>query len=128
MHFLYYICMCLYMCTLVCSAQCAVFFTLFIMYILYPQALSAVSLHQSVFTIYPWRNPFLVGSVMLPILLHICVLYTPYLNTVFGLRPLSLLEWRVVIALSLPIVLVEEGLKVCVYTSMYTYVFICIHM
>ena len=103
-----YICVCI-------SVQCTVCYTLFIPYTLLSQALSAVSLHQSVFTIYPWRNPFLVGSVMLPILLHICVLYTPYLNTVFGLRPLSLLEWRVVIALSLPIVLVEEGLKVCIY-------------
>jgi len=50
--------------------------------------------------------------VTLPILLHLSVLYTPSLAALFQLTPLSKLEWKIVAAFSLPLVLLEEILKI----------------
>ena len=59
------------------------------------KALSAVSLDSSLFTVQPWQNPWLIISVIIPLLLHALVLYTPSLNIVFGLSPLTKEEWKV---------------------------------
>ena len=59
------------------------------------KALSAVSLESSLFTVQPWQNPWLIISVIIPLLLHALVLYTPSLNIVFGLSPLTTEEWKV---------------------------------
>ena len=53
-------------------------------------------------------------------LLHLAVLYTPSLATVFQLAPLSVQDWRSVAAFSLPLVLLEECLKLlarCLHVS-----------
>lgn len=59
------------------------------------KALSAVSLQQSMFTIQPWKNPWLLAGVLFPALLHLAVMYTPILSQIFSISRLSLDEWKV---------------------------------
>jgi len=75
------------------------------------KALSAVSLTQSMFSISPLQNPYLLLGVAIPFLMHLAVLYVPALSGLFGLHPLSGREWKVVLALAAPILMVEEVLK-----------------
>lgn len=75
------------------------------------KALSAVSLRQSLLRVPPWRNSFLLPAVMLPGLLHVALVSTPFTRQVFGLQPLSRADWKVVALLSLPVLLLEEALK-----------------
>jgi len=75
------------------------------------RAMCAVSESESLFTKPPWANRWLLAGVTLPVLLHLGVLYTPSLATLFQLSPLSKLEWKIVAAFSLPLVLLEEILK-----------------
>ena len=75
------------------------------------KALSAVSLDGSLFHVPAWKNKWLLLGVTVPYLLHMAVLYVPFLANTFGLAPLSRREWEVILKFSLPILLVEELLK-----------------
>jgi Ca2+-transporting ATPase len=59
------------------------------------KALSAVSLNQSILTLPPTKNQWLVLSVVVPMILHLFVMYLPILNQFLGVQPLSLREWKV---------------------------------
>ena len=59
------------------------------------KALSAVSLDQSIFVVPPWNNRWLIIGVLVPYLLHLFVMYTPLLSSIFGIAPLNKLEWQV---------------------------------
>ena len=41
----------------------------------------------------PWANRWLLLGVTLPVLLHLSVLYTPSLATIFQLAPLTKQDW-----------------------------------
>ena len=43
--------------------------------------------------------------------LHFALLYTPILQGVFGIVPLNWPEWKIVLAWSAPIILIDEVLK-----------------
>ena len=80
------------------------------------KALSAVSVDSSIFTVGPNQNPWLMGGVALPFLLHLAVVYSaklglPGLAKSFGLAPLSLHDWKTALKWSAPILIVEEILK-----------------
>eukprot|EP00571_Detonula_confervacea_P008690 CAMPEP_0172320496 /NCGR_PEP_ID=MMETSP1058-20130122/40680_1 /TAXON_ID=83371 /ORGANISM="Detonula confervacea, Strain CCMP 353" /LENGTH=1609 /DNA_ID=CAMNT_0013035775 /DNA_START=220 /DNA_END=5050 /DNA_ORIENTATION=- len=80
------------------------------------KALSAVSVDSSLLTVGPNKNPWLIGGVALPFLLHIAVVYSaklgfPGLAKSFGLAPLSLHDWKIALKWSAPILIVEEVLK-----------------
>ncbi|RYG64150.1 hypothetical protein EON64_14555, partial [archaeon] len=75
------------------------------------RALSAVSSEQSLIKLPPWANPVLLPSVLLPLGLHVLLLYLPPLNRLFKLAPLRPRDWAAVAALSLPVILLEEALK-----------------
>ena len=59
----------------------------------------------------PWANRWLLLGVTLPVLLHLSVLYTPSLATIFQLAPLTKQDWHSVALFALPLVLLEELLK-----------------
>jgi len=80
------------------------------------QALSAVSMDNSVFQVRPTSNPWLILGVTVPFLLHLLVVYSSYLGMPalgesFGLVPLSQENWMTVLQYSLPILLVDEIVK-----------------
>lgn len=74
-------------------------------------ALNNLSENQSLLVIRPWSNLWLVGSIILTMLLHVSVLYMEPLSALFSVSPLSLAEWKVVLYLSFPVILIDEVLK-----------------
>ncbi|XP_043804538.1 calcium-transporting ATPase, endoplasmic reticulum-type-like [Manihot esculenta] len=74
-------------------------------------SLNALSEDNSLFTMPPWRNPWLLVAMSVSFGLHCLILYVPFLADVFGIVPLSLNEWVLVILFSAPVILIDEILK-----------------
>jgi Ca2+ transporting ATPase len=74
-------------------------------------ALNSVSENQSILTMPPWLNWYLVGSILLSLGLHFFILYVDPMPFIFQICPLDWAEWSMVLQISLPIILVDEVLK-----------------
>ncbi|KAI0982599.1 hypothetical protein GJ496_010971 [Pomphorhynchus laevis] len=74
-------------------------------------ALNSVSEDQSIISVPPWKNWFLVGSIILSMILHFVILYVPLFNTVFQICPLNLVEWMAVLKISIPVLIIDEAMK-----------------
>lgn len=74
-------------------------------------SLNALSEDNSLVTMPPWRNPWLLVAMSVSFGLHFLILYIPFLAEVFGIVPLTLNEWFLVIMVSAPVVLIDEILK-----------------
>ncbi|XP_061370364.1 calcium-transporting ATPase, endoplasmic reticulum-type [Gastrolobium bilobum] len=77
-------------------------------------SLNALSEENSLRKIPPWRNPWLLVAMSISLGLHCLILYIPFLADVFGVVPLSLNEWFMVILISAPVILIDEILKLVV--------------
>ncbi|XP_010521805.1 PREDICTED: calcium-transporting ATPase 4, endoplasmic reticulum-type-like isoform X1 [Tarenaya hassleriana] len=74
-------------------------------------SLNALSEDGSLLTMPPWVNPWLLLAMSVSFGLHFLILYVPFLAQVFGIVPLSLNEWLLVLAVALPVILIDELLK-----------------
>ncbi|OAY37891.1 calcium-transporting ATPase 1, endoplasmic reticulum-type [Manihot esculenta] len=74
-------------------------------------SLNALSEDGSLLTMPPWVNPFLLLAMLVSFGLHFLILYVPFLAQVFGIVPLSLNEWLLVVAVAFPVILIDEVLK-----------------
>ncbi|KAI5655174.1 hypothetical protein M9H77_32361 [Catharanthus roseus] len=74
-------------------------------------ALNNLSENQSLLVIPPWSNLWLVASIVLTMLLHMLILYVQPLSALFSVTPLSWSEWRVILYLSFPVIIIDEILK-----------------
>ncbi|XP_012471432.1 calcium-transporting ATPase 1, endoplasmic reticulum-type [Gossypium raimondii] len=74
-------------------------------------SLNALSEDGSLLTMPPWVNPWLLLAMSISFGLHFLILYVPFLAQVFGIVPLSLNEWLLVLAVAFPVVLIDEVLK-----------------
>lgn len=74
-------------------------------------SLNALSEDNSLVTMPPWRNPWLLVAMSFSFGMHCLILYVPFLADVFGIVPLSLNEWFLVILVSAPVILIDEVLK-----------------
>ncbi|KAF7120511.1 hypothetical protein RHSIM_Rhsim13G0089100 [Rhododendron simsii] len=74
-------------------------------------SLNALSEDGSLLTMPPWVNPYLLVAMSISFGLHFLILYVPFLAQVFGIVPLSLNEWLLVLAVALPVILIDEVLK-----------------
>ncbi|XP_022120410.1 calcium-transporting ATPase sarcoplasmic/endoplasmic reticulum type isoform X1 [Pieris rapae] len=74
-------------------------------------AMNSLSENQSLVSMPPWSNMWLVGSMALSFTLHFVILYVEVLSAVFQVTPLSLDEWMTVMKFSVPVVLLDEVLK-----------------
>ncbi|GBG85897.1 hypothetical protein CBR_g40710 [Chara braunii] len=74
-------------------------------------ALNALSEDGSLLTMPPWVNPWLLVAMAVSFGLHFVILYVPLLANVFSIVPLTLNEWLLVLAVSLPVILIDEVLK-----------------
>jgi Ca2+-transporting ATPase len=66
---------------------------------------------ESIFTLNPFSNKFLVGATVLIIILHLLALYTPLLQSILRTTPLSFTEWLIIVPTALSVVAVEEVRK-----------------
>lgn len=75
-------------------------------------ALNAISEDNSLLTMSPFINPWLLAAISSSILLHCVILYVPAMNVIFGIAPHNLYEWKLVLAFSAPVIIIDEFLKV----------------
>ncbi|KAL6516498.1 Calcium-transporting ATPase 4, endoplasmic reticulum-type [Orobanche gracilis] len=81
-------------------------------------SLNALSEDGSLLSMPPWVNPWLLLAMSISFALHFLILYVPFLARIFGIVPLSLNEWLLILAVALPVILIDEVLKfVGRYTS-----------
>ncbi|BGP37892.1 hypothetical protein JCM10450v2_001828 [Rhodotorula kratochvilovae] len=74
-------------------------------------ALNSLAENESLLTLPPWRNMYLVGAITLSMALHFMILYVPFFATLFQITPLNVAEWKAVVAISFPVILIDEVLK-----------------
>jgi len=74
-------------------------------------ALNAISEDGSLLSMPPWVNPYLLIAMSASIGLHCVILYIPSLASIFSIVPLSWNEWKLVILLAAPVVIIDEVLK-----------------
>ncbi|KAJ5083794.1 hypothetical protein N7456_013221 [Penicillium angulare] len=83
-------------------------------------AMNALSSSASLFTFFLHNNPMLIYAITLSMALHFAILYIPFLQTLFAILPLNWMEWKAVLAISAPVILIDEILKYaerCLYTN-----------
>ncbi len=69
---------------------------------------------ESIFSQNPFSNLYLVLATVVVILLHLAIIYIPFLQTIFKTTALSLNEWGLIIVVSSSILVVEEIRKLVV--------------
>merc|ERR1712176_1124784 len=74
-------------------------------------ALNALSEDGSLITMPPWVNPWLLVAMAVSFVLHFVILYVPFLAQIFAIVPLSFNEWMLVLVFSLPVIFLDELLK-----------------
>uniref|UniRef100_A0A8C7E072 Calcium-transporting ATPase n=3 Tax=Elapinae TaxID=42168 RepID=A0A8C7E072_NAJNA len=70
-----------------------------------------VSENQSLLRMPPWLNIWLLGAIVMSMALHFLILYVKPLPLIFQVIPLSWPQWETVLQISLPVILLDEGLK-----------------
>lgn len=74
-------------------------------------AANALSEDNSLVTVPVWTNPWLLLAMAISFGLHFIILYVPFLAEIFSIVPLGFNEWLLVLAYSLPVILIDEVLK-----------------
>lgn len=74
-------------------------------------AMNALSSSESLLTLPLHRNMVLVYAICLSMALHFALLYVPFLRGLFSVVPLNWAEWKAVLYISSPIIIIDELLK-----------------
>ncbi|KAH9171449.1 calcium-transporting ATPase [Lactarius sanguifluus] len=74
-------------------------------------AMNSLSENESLLRLPLWKNMYLVGAITLSMALHFVILYVPFFSAIFAIAPLDWIEWKAVLWLSAPVLLVDEALK-----------------
>ncbi|KAG9038480.1 hypothetical protein FRB95_001337 [Tulasnella sp. JGI-2019a] len=74
-------------------------------------AMNSLSENESLLVLPVWKNPFLVAAIALSMTLHIAILYIPFFTSLFVITPLNWTEWKAVLIISAPVILIDEVLK-----------------
>lgn len=74
-------------------------------------ALNAISEDNSLLTMTPFVNPYLIAAIINSIVLHCVIVYVPFLANIFSIHAMNSAEWIAVFAFSTPVILVDEVLK-----------------
>mmetsp|Transcript_57814 Transcript_57814/g.102677 ORF Transcript_57814/g.102677 Transcript_57814/m.102677 type:complete len:1038 (-) Transcript_57814:55-3168(-) len=74
-------------------------------------AFNALSEDGSLVQMPPWANPYLIIAASISIGLHLVILYIAPLAKIFGVVPLTLHDWLLVAAFSVPVIFIDEVLK-----------------
>jgi Ca2+-transporting ATPase len=63
---------------------------------------------NSLLTMPPWINPWLLAAEAVSFGSHFLILYVPVLANIFGIVPLNFQEWLLVIVFASPVILIDE--------------------
>jgi magnesium-transporting ATPase (P-type) len=74
-------------------------------------ALNALSDESSIFKVGIFSNMYLIVAIFGSVMLHFMILYVPFFEKIFGTVPLTQNDWIIVLAVSAPVVVLDEVLK-----------------
>ncbi|GAA5877535.1 hypothetical protein JCM16303_003368 [Sporobolomyces ruberrimus] len=74
-------------------------------------ALNSLAENESLLSLPPWKNMYLVGAITLSMALHFMILYVPFFSTLFMITPLNWAEWKAVVLISFPVIIIDEMFK-----------------
>ncbi|KAI7861650.1 SERCA-type calcium-translocating P-type ATPase [Spinellus fusiger] len=74
-------------------------------------AMNSLSENESLLSLPLWSNPYLVFSIVLSMILHFMILYVPFFTKLFAIVPLNYEEWKAVLWISFPVIVLDELLK-----------------
>ncbi|TPX40838.1 hypothetical protein SeMB42_g05849 [Synchytrium endobioticum] len=74
-------------------------------------AMNSLSENESLITFPLWNNVYLILAISLSMVLHFMILYFPFFTNLFAIVPLNYEEWKWVLLISFPVVIVDEILK-----------------
>jgi len=74
-------------------------------------AMNSLSENESLLRLPLWKNMYLIGAITLSMALHFMILYVPFFADMFVIAPLNWDEWMAVLALSFPVIAIDEVLK-----------------
>ena len=74
-------------------------------------ALNALSENQSLLSVRPTSNPYVLIAMALSFALHFMIVYVPFFAGIFHVAPLNQEEWLHVLYASLPVFALDELLK-----------------
>ncbi|KAJ3497689.1 hypothetical protein NLJ89_g10315 [Agrocybe chaxingu] len=74
-------------------------------------AMNSLSENESLLRLPLWKNMYLVGAITLSMALHFMILYVPFFTTLFAITPLNWAEWKAVLWISFPVLVIDEVLK-----------------
>jgi len=74
-------------------------------------ALNSLSENESLLVVPPWSNPWLLGAIALSFGFHFCILYVPWLASIFSVAPISFDEWLAVFWFSVFVIVIDEIVK-----------------
>ena len=75
-------------------------------------AVNALSEEKSLLTTGLFSNILLLLAIALSTLLHLLILYNEFFEHIFETEPLSRNDWIIVIAISAPVILLDEFVKI----------------
>lgn len=75
-------------------------------------AINNLSESDSLLTFPLWKNMYLVYAIILSMVLHIAILYVPWLQVLFETVPLNAAEWIAVVYISAPVIVLDELCKI----------------
>jgi len=74
-------------------------------------AMNSLSENESLLTLQLWTNPYLIFAITLSMVLHFMILYVPFFAKIFVIVPLNVEEWKAVMWISIPVIIIDEILK-----------------
>lgn len=74
-------------------------------------AFNALSEDGSLLQVPPWVNPYLIIAVIGSVSVHLVIIYIPFFGQIFGTHTMTLYDWEMVMAFSIPVILIDEVLK-----------------
>lgn len=74
-------------------------------------AINALSEYQSLFVTPPWKNGYLCLAISVSVGLHLLIVYVPVFRMIFGVAPLTKVEWMWIFIYAAPSILLEEIIK-----------------
>ncbi|KJA15932.1 hypothetical protein HYPSUDRAFT_148432 [Hypholoma sublateritium FD-334 SS-4] len=74
-------------------------------------AMNSLSENESLLRLPLWKNMYLVSAITLSMALHFMILYVPFFTTLFAITPLNWVEWKAVLLISAPVLIIDEILK-----------------
>jgi len=74
-------------------------------------ALNALSENQSLVSVPPWRNKWVLLAIAMSFFLHFVIVYVPFFSKVFHVAALNVEEWSIVLLWSFPVIILDEILK-----------------